>query len=319
MTCPPPPMAEFPTPDDLRARYEDGDGVRPREAGREAADHSATRRRGRGATTRTPRSAPSSRRLGAGRRSARCSRSRPARARPSSRSTCSSASPTPASSAARSSSCDRDELRTPGAGRLPERLRRRRGRRSPARNAREERPRPHRHLPDARHRHATRPTPTSSRRTTPNDYFSHIVIDECHRSAWGKWSQVLTRNPNAVQIGLTATPRQLEVHERTPQGGQPTTASPPTTSATSASRSTSTTSARASRTATSPPARSSGATSSSTTSPDHERETGLRRRPTCAANASRDAITGEPLTVGRAARALRSHRLRGSKFCCPIA
>jgi type I restriction enzyme, R subunit len=43
----------------------------------------------------------------------------------------------------------------------------------------------------------------------PPDYFSHIVIDECHRSAWGKWSQVLTRNPSAVQIGLTATPRQL--------------------------------------------------------------------------------------------------------------
>ena len=43
----------------------------------------------------------------------------------------------------------------------------------------------------------------------PEDYFSHIVIDECHRSAWGKWSQVLTRNGNAVQIGLTATPRQL--------------------------------------------------------------------------------------------------------------
>jgi type I restriction enzyme R subunit len=44
----------------------------------------------------------------------------------------------------------------------------------------------------------------------PVDYFSHIVIDECHRSAWGKWSSVLTRNPNAVQIGLTATPRQLD-------------------------------------------------------------------------------------------------------------
>ncbi len=44
----------------------------------------------------------------------------------------------------------------------------------------------------------------------PPDYFSHIVIDECHRSAWGKWSMVLTRNPRAVQIGLTATPRQLE-------------------------------------------------------------------------------------------------------------
>ncbi len=43
----------------------------------------------------------------------------------------------------------------------------------------------------------------------PEDYFSHIVLDECHRSAWGQWSQVLTRNPNAVHIGLTATPRQL--------------------------------------------------------------------------------------------------------------
>jgi type I restriction enzyme R subunit len=43
----------------------------------------------------------------------------------------------------------------------------------------------------------------------PENYFSHIVIDECHRSAWGKWSQVLTRNSNAVQIGLTATPRSL--------------------------------------------------------------------------------------------------------------
>lgn len=47
----------------------------------------------------------------------------------------------------------------------------------------------------------------------PENYFSHIIIDECHRSAWGKWSQVLTRNPAAVQIGLTATPRQLEVTE----------------------------------------------------------------------------------------------------------
>lgn len=42
------------------------------------------------------------------------------------------------------------------------------------------------------------------------DYFSHIIIDECHRSAWNKWSQVLTMNPNAVQVGLTATPRTFE-------------------------------------------------------------------------------------------------------------
>jgi type I restriction enzyme R subunit len=48
----------------------------------------------------------------------------------------------------------------------------------------------------------------------PENYFSHIVIDECHRSAWGKWSQVLTRNSDAVQIGLTATPRQIEPTER---------------------------------------------------------------------------------------------------------
>jgi len=48
----------------------------------------------------------------------------------------------------------------------------------------------------------------------PKNYFSHIVIDECHRSAWGKWSQVLTRNPDAVQIGLTATPREIELTER---------------------------------------------------------------------------------------------------------
>jgi len=44
----------------------------------------------------------------------------------------------------------------------------------------------------------------------PENYFSHIVIDECHRSAWGKWSTVLRRNPKAVQIGLTATPRSFE-------------------------------------------------------------------------------------------------------------
>jgi len=44
----------------------------------------------------------------------------------------------------------------------------------------------------------------------PENYFSHIIIDECHRSAWGKWSIILQRNPEAIQIGLTATPRQWE-------------------------------------------------------------------------------------------------------------
>jgi len=41
------------------------------------------------------------------------------------------------------------------------------------------------------------------------DAFSVIIIDECHRSAWGRWSEVLRRNPNATHIGLTATPREL--------------------------------------------------------------------------------------------------------------
>jgi len=44
----------------------------------------------------------------------------------------------------------------------------------------------------------------------PENYFSHIIIDECHRSAWGKWSTILRRNPKAVQVGLTATPRSFE-------------------------------------------------------------------------------------------------------------
>ena len=49
----------------------------------------------------------------------------------------------------------------------------------------------------------------------PPGYFSHIVIDEAHRSAWNKWSEVLTRNESAVQIGLTATPRTLAYTEDT--------------------------------------------------------------------------------------------------------
>ena len=52
-------------------------------------------------------------------------------------------------------------------------------------------------------------------RNYPENYFTHIIIDECHRSAWGKWKQVFERNPNAVQIGLTATPRKIKVNEHT--------------------------------------------------------------------------------------------------------
>lgn len=44
--------------------------------------------------------------------------------------------------------------------------------------------------------------------------FSVIIIDECHRSAWGRWSEVLKRNPDAIHIGLTATPRKLQESEK---------------------------------------------------------------------------------------------------------
>lgn len=56
------------------------------------------------------------------------------------------------------------------------------------------------------------------------DAFSVIVIDECHRSAWGRWSEVLKLNPSAIHIGLTATPRKLEESDRTTQEDQEITA-----------------------------------------------------------------------------------------------
>lgn len=45
--------------------------------------------------------------------------------------------------------------------------------------------------------------------------FSHVIIDECHRSAWGCWSQVLLCNKDAAHIGITATPRKLATSEKT--------------------------------------------------------------------------------------------------------
>ena len=48
----------------------------------------------------------------------------------------------------------------------------------------------------------------------PENSFSIIVIDECHRSAWGRWSEVLRRNPQAIHLGLTATPRKLESKQK---------------------------------------------------------------------------------------------------------
>lgn len=40
----------------------------------------------------------------------------------------------------------------------------------------------------------------------PPDFFDLIIVDECHRSIYGKWQQVLKYFKNAKIIGLTATP-----------------------------------------------------------------------------------------------------------------
>lgn len=40
----------------------------------------------------------------------------------------------------------------------------------------------------------------------PPDYFDLIIVDECHRSIYGKWRAVLDYFKNAHVIGLTATP-----------------------------------------------------------------------------------------------------------------
>ena len=42
--------------------------------------------------------------------------------------------------------------------------------------------------------------------TLPPDFFDAIIIDECHRSIYGNWRQVLEYFSSARMIGLTATP-----------------------------------------------------------------------------------------------------------------
>ena len=42
------------------------------------------------------------------------------------------------------------------------------------------------------------------------DFFDLVVVDECHRSGFGDWFGVLEHFGDALQLGLTATPRELE-------------------------------------------------------------------------------------------------------------
>ena len=43
-----------------------------------------------------------------------------------------------------------------------------------------------------------------------SDFFDLVVVDECHRSGFGDWFGVLDHFTSALQLGLTATPRELE-------------------------------------------------------------------------------------------------------------
>lgn len=42
------------------------------------------------------------------------------------------------------------------------------------------------------------------------DFFDLVIVDECHRSGFGDWFGVLEHFGSALQLGLTATPRELE-------------------------------------------------------------------------------------------------------------
>lgn len=47
-----------------------------------------------------------------------------------------------------------------------------------------------------------------------HDFFDVIIVDECHRSGFGDWFGVLKHFGDAYQLGLTATPRELDQEGR---------------------------------------------------------------------------------------------------------
>lgn len=44
----------------------------------------------------------------------------------------------------------------------------------------------------------------------PPDFFDLIVIDECHRSGFGTWNDILKHFTTAVHLGMTATPKRTD-------------------------------------------------------------------------------------------------------------
>ncbi|WP_035587050.1 EcoAI/FtnUII family type I restriction enzme subunit R [Hippea jasoniae] len=50
----------------------------------------------------------------------------------------------------------------------------------------------------------------------PNDFFDLIIIDECHRSRYGEWGEILEYFNTAYHLGMTATPKRednIDVYE----------------------------------------------------------------------------------------------------------
>jgi type I restriction enzyme R subunit len=44
----------------------------------------------------------------------------------------------------------------------------------------------------------------------PPDFFDLVIIDECHRSGFGTWKEILDHFGSAIHLGMTATPKQDE-------------------------------------------------------------------------------------------------------------
>ena len=44
----------------------------------------------------------------------------------------------------------------------------------------------------------------------PKDFFDLIIIDECHRSGFGTWREILEHFQGSIHLGMTATPKQDE-------------------------------------------------------------------------------------------------------------
>lgn len=44
----------------------------------------------------------------------------------------------------------------------------------------------------------------------PPDFFDLVIIDECHRSGWGTWREILDHFSSAIHLGMTATPKRDE-------------------------------------------------------------------------------------------------------------